>query len=222
MGLGLFGSAIARTLASAGHHVLALDRRLELVEAIGQEVEQAVQADGTDRAALEAIDIRRHGIVFVTIGDLASSILCTLVLRELGVDRIYAKINSTQQGRILLRLGAEEVLFPERDMGQRVARQASASAGVTMHIDLAQDAVLQEMVAPAALVGRSLAESDARRRFNVTVVALKRRDMQGAFSSEAIVSPPAETVVAEHDLVLVAGRTEDLARLRGDARRDER
>lgn len=98
VGLGLFGSAIARTLTTMGYDVLAIDRRLARVEAIGSAVHEAVQADATDRAALTALNIGRVPVVFVTIGDLSASILCTLALRELGVKRIITRIDSPQQG----------------------------------------------------------------------------------------------------------------------------
>lgn len=214
IGLGLFGSAIARTLAGMGHYVLAVDRRLGAVEALGLEVAEAVQADATDRAALEALRVGRYPVVFNTIGDLSASILCTLTLRELGVRRILCKINSPQQGRILSRLGAEGTLFPERDMGERVALQiAAASSMITAEIDLSRDASILEIVAPAVLVGRTLAQSDLRRRFGVTVVAVKRRPEGGELPVDVVVSPPAEYRVGRGDLILVAGRNEDLLRL---------
>jgi trk system potassium uptake protein TrkA len=214
IGLGLFGSAIARTLATMGHRVLAVDRRLPAVEALGPVVAEAVQADATDRVALEALHLTRYEVVFNTIGDLSASILCTLALRELGVRRVICKINSPQQGRILSRLGAEATLFPERDMGERVALQiAAASSTVTTQIDLARDASILEIVAPPVLAGRTLAEVDLRRRFGVTVVAVKRRPETQDLPEEVVVSPPAEFRIGRHDLVLVAGKNEDLLRL---------
>ncbi|HEX7119708.1 MAG TPA: TrkA family potassium uptake protein [Longimicrobiales bacterium] len=214
IGLGLFGSAIARTLARMGHEVLAIDRSLPLVESIGPAVAEAVQADATDRAALEALGVARRAVVFNTIGDLSASILCTLVLREIGVQRIIAKINSPEQGRILTRLGAEATLFPERDMGERIALQVSAaSSAITTKIELARDASLLEIVTPRGLAGRSLAEADVRRRYGVTVVAVKRRPAGAKVPAEVLVSPPAELRIGAHDLILVAGRNEDLLRL---------
>jgi trk system potassium uptake protein len=212
LGLGLFGTSIARTLAAMGHQVLAVDLDLGPVEAVGAEVSDAVQADATDRAALEAIQIARYRVVFVTIGDLASSILATLALRELGVRRIIAKVNSVQQGRILARLGAEDILFPERDMGERVARQVASASFVTMQIDLTRDASLLEMVPPPVIVGRTLADVDVRRRFGVTIVAVRRRNSADGLVEDALVSPPADTVIGPHDLVLVAGPNENLTR----------
>ncbi|HEX6940689.1 MAG TPA: NAD-binding protein [Longimicrobiales bacterium] len=119
LGLGLFGSAIARTPARIGRDVLAIDHSLPLVEAIGPGVAEAVQADATDRGVLEALGVARRIVVFNTIGDLSASILCTLVPREIGVRRIIAKIDPAEQGRIRMRLGAEATLSPERDMGER-------------------------------------------------------------------------------------------------------
>lgn len=213
VGLGLFGSAIARTFADQGHHVLVIDRSLDAVEAMGPAIAEAVQADATDQQTLEELGIADYPVVFNTIGDLTASILCTLALREAGVDRILAKINSPQQGRILERLGAEEVLFPERDMGERVARQvAAASTAVTTRIDLARDASMLEITAPAALAGRSLADAEVRRRFGVTVVAVKHREAPRGMPRDVIVSPPPDTVVGPHDLVLMAGENDDLLR----------
>ncbi len=214
IGLGLFGSAIARTLATMGHPVLAVDRRLAAVEALGTVVTESVQADATDRAALELLRVRRHAVVFNTIGDLSASILCTLALRELGVKRIFAKINSPQQGKILTRLGAEAILFPERDMGERVALQvAAASSTITAHIDLAPDVSIIEIVAPAVLANRTLAAADLRRRFGVTVIAVRRRKAGGEVPTEVLVSPPADLEIGPNDLIMVAGQNDALLRL---------
>lgn len=213
VGLGHFGSAIARTLAAMDHYVVAVDRSLSAVEAMGPDVDEAVQADATERETLAELGIGRYPAVFNTIGDLTASILCTLALRELGVDRILAKINSRQQGRILTRLGVDELLFPERDMGERLARQVgAASTAVTTQLDLARDASLLEIVAPTAVAGRSLAEAGVRQRYGVTVVAVKPRAEPDDVARDVLVSPPPDTVIGPHDLVLVAGRNDDLLR----------
>jgi trk system potassium uptake protein TrkA len=214
IGLGLFGSAIARTLAAAGHPVLAVDRRLAAVEALGAVVAESVQADATDKAALELLHVRRFAVVFNTIGDLSASILCTLALRELGVKRIFAKINSAQQGKILTRLGAEAILFPERDMGERVALQVAATAStITAQIELAPDVSILEIVAPPVLANRTLAAADVRRRFGVTVIAVRRRRPGGEMPTEVVVSPPADLMIGPGDLIMVAGSNEALLRL---------
>jgi len=213
IGLGLFGDAIARTLAGLGHRVLAIDRTLAAVEAVGAEVAEAVQADGTDRETLRALHIERYDAVFNTIGDLDASILCTLALRELRVRRVIAKVNSMQQARVLSRLGVQEILFPERDMGQRVARQVSAGFVLGTHFELGRGAALAEISAPAVLVGRSLAESQLRSRFGVTVVAVRRAGREPGSPGEIVVSPPADLVIGAGDRVIVAGSNDDLERL---------
>lgn len=219
IGLGLFGSAIARTLAAMGHDVLAIDRRLSLVEQIGPHVHEAVQVDATDREALAALHIERYPVVFVTLGDLTAAILCTLALRELGVKRILAKIDSPQEGRILARLGASELLFPERDMGERVARKVSSGGSVVSEIDLSHDTSLVEIPAPPALCDRSLQQADVRRAWGVTVVAIRRGPAEGATEPrEVLVSPPPDAVIRRGDMVVLAGRNEDLERLRAAVR----
>lgn len=214
IGLGLFGSAIARTLATMGHTVMAVDKRLAAVEALGSITTESVQADATDRAALELLSLERFGVVFNTIGDLSASILCTLALRELGVKRIFAKINSPQQRRILTRLGAEATLFPEQDMGERVALQVAASSStITAEIELAPDSAIIEILAPPVLVNRTLAAAGLRRRFGVTVIAVRRRGREGGLSTDVVVSPPADLVIGPTDLIMVAGSNNDLLRL---------
>src|SRR5690606_34900447 len=208
-----FGNAIARTLAELGHRVLAVDRDLAAVEDVGPEVAEAVQADATDREALRALHIGRYEVVFNTIGDLDASILCTLALRELGVRRIIAKVNSPQQARVLTRLGVEEILFPERDMGQRVARQISAGFALGAHVELGRDAAIAEIEVPGVLLGRSLAEAQLRRRYGVTVVAVRRAGREPGAPGEVLVSPPADLVIGRGDRILVAGSNSDLERL---------
>lgn len=217
VGLGLFGSAIARTLAAMGHDVLAIDRRLARVEAIGSAVHEAVQADATDRAALTAMNIGRMPVVFVTIGDLSASILCTLALRELGVGRIITRIDSPQQGRVLQRVGATDLLFPERDMGERVARQIASSSPIISEIELSHDASILEIPAPAALVDRTIEGAAIRSAWNVTVVAVKQQRGNGS-AGGVVVSPAANLMIRAGDRLVVAGRNEDIERLRAGER----
>ncbi|MGH7445769.1 MAG: potassium channel family protein, partial [Longimicrobiales bacterium] len=142
---------------------------------------------------------------------------CTLALRELGVKRIITKINSPQQGRILERLGATDLLFPERDMGERVARQVASPTSIISDIGLSHDASLLEIPAPALLLGRTLEQADIRRNWKVTVVAVRRRGESGD-PGDVVVSPPANLAIREGDFVVVAGRNEDIERLRAAKR----
>jgi len=206
IGLGRFGSSVATTLHKMGYEVLAIDNDEERVQEFSNEVTHVVQADTTDEDTLKALGIRNFDVVIVAIGaDLQANILTTLQLKELGVPYIVAKANSRLNGKMLEKLGADRVVYPERDMGQRVAHNLVSST-VMDYIELAPDLNIMEITVPQAIVGKTLAQTNLRAQYEINVVAIKRGD-------EIIVPPrPSEKILAE-DVLVVVGNIKGIQRL---------
>lgn len=201
VGLGRFGSALAKELEELDYEVLGIDNDHKLVQAHMDDLTHVVEADATDPEALG--QVLRAGMAqtaVVAIGsDLEASILATHVLvTDLGIPRVWAKAITEAHGRILQRIGAHKMIFPERDMGVRVAH--SLSGRTLDYMELEGDFALVETTAPTELVGRSLEESGVRRRHQVTVVCVKPPG--GVFTYAT-----AGTVVGPDDHLLVAGET---------------
>lgn len=206
IGLGRFGTSVAKTLHGMGYEVLAVDSRAERVQAFSDQVTQVIQADTTDEDALKAMGIRNYDVVIVAIGeDIQANILTTLQLKELGVKKIVAKARNSVHGKMLAKIGADSVVYPERDMGVRVAHSL-VSANVLDFIELSPNLSVVEVSAPKVMVGRSLAEIDLRTKFRVNVVAIKRDE-------DLIIPPPPTEKIKMGDVLVVIGANAGIQRL---------
>ncbi|NLW16845.1 MAG: TrkA family potassium uptake protein [Firmicutes bacterium] len=205
IGLGRFGSSVAKTLYSMGCQVLAIDQDEERVRAIVRAATRAVAADATDEQVLRSIGIRNFDVVIVGIGgNIQASIMITLMLKELGVKHVVAKAQSDLHGKVLYRVGADRVVFPERDMGFRVARNLFSS-NILEYIELSQDAGVVEIVAPENTIGKDLKQLDLRNRYNINVIAIKHGETIN-------ITPRADDRIHEGDVLVVIGLKEDLQR----------
>ncbi len=203
IGLGRFGSSLALTLARMGYDVLAVDTNEDKVNNIMDRVTHAVQVDAMDEQALRALGIRNFDVVIVAIGqDVQSNILVTVMLKDMGVKKVVSKAITELHGKVLERVGADKVIFPERDMGVRVA-QALVSKNIMDQINLSPDYSIIEMTAPDGLFGKTLAEGALRVKHGVTVLAIRR-------GNDVIISPGAKQVVREGDVLVVVGRNNKL------------
>lgn len=204
LGLGRFGTAVARTLFELGHYVLGVDTNESKVAGISQCCSKAVQADVTDEEALRALAIWEYDAVVVAIGNLQASLLATILLKEMGTKYVIAKAASEIHGKVLHKVGADRVVFPERDMGIRVARNLTAFR-VMDHLEVSPEFSLVELTAGKEIAGRTLRQLNLRARFGVNVLMIKK-------SAEAKYLPLADEVVEEGDVLVVGGRNEDLAK----------
>ncbi len=197
LGLGRFGAAIAESLVELGHEVLAVDSNPKRVQHFSSRLTSVVEADTTSEEALKQIGAADFDRAVVAIGsDIEASILTTAVLVDLGVQHIWAKAVTRAHGRILERVGASRVVFPEHDMGERVAHMVTGR--MVDYVELDEAFALVETVAPRELVGRTLGESKVRDRHGVTVVCVK--PLGGTFTYATAASR-----VGEGDLLVVAG-----------------
>ncbi|MBY9077375.1 TrkA family potassium uptake protein [Paenibacillus sp. HN-1] len=206
IGMGRFGSSIARALSGMGYDVLAIDADEQRVQEISAIVTHAVSADSTDEEALRALGIRNFDVVVVAIGeDIQSSILTTLILKDLGVPVILVKAKSELHGKVLSKIGADKVIYPERDMGTRVAHHL-ASPNILEYIELSPDYSILEMKAAAAMIGRNLQELDIRAKYRCNVIAIRRGD-------EMNITPNADDRLTGGDVLVIVGHKDSLTKL---------
>lgn len=206
IGLGRFGSSIARTLCEDGMEVLCIDRRLDLVEELQEHVTQVVQADSTDAEAMEALGAGDFETAFVTIGgDIKASCITTMLLKELGVKCVVAKAADEFHGRMLEKLGADKIVYPERDMGRRVAHNL-VSGNLLEYIELSPDFSMAEIVADPEWDGKPLSALNLRAKLGINVVAIRSGEETNAL-------PDSGTVVRRGDIMLVVAGEETLLRL---------
>ncbi len=205
IGLGRFGTGIVNTLMKAGNEVLAIDINEDRVNEFAESATHAVIADSTNDEALKAIGIGNFDTVIVAIGnDMQASILTTLVLTELNINKIVVKALNKRHGEVLKKVGADWVVFPETDMGERVAHQLM-SPNVLNFIELAKDYSIEEIKVPFRMIGKSLKEINIRVEFNLTVIAIKSND-------KINISPPPDEVIRERDILVMIGENKDLQR----------
>ena len=206
IGLGRFGTSVAMTLQTLGHEVLAIDSDEDRVQKLSDQVTHVVQADTTDENALHALGLRNFDAVVVAIGaDVQANVATTLLLKELGIPYIIAKARNALHGKMLEKIGADRVVYPERDMGQRVAHSL-ISSNVLDYIELSPDLSLVEVTVPGAFIGRTQQQANMRALYGVNVVAIKRFD-------KLIVPPQPDELIQESDIMIVIGSTEGLQQL---------
>jgi trk system potassium uptake protein len=199
VGLGRFGGAVAEELVGLGFEVLGVDGEERRVQQHADALTHVVQADTTDEDVLRQLGAADFHIAVVGIGsDIEASILTTAALGDLGVPNIWAKAVTTSHGRILERVGAHHVVFPEHNMGRRVAHQVGGRIVDWFQLD--ENFAMVETTAPSDLVGRTLADAGVRARYGVTVVCVNP-------SGEGFTYATADTVLQEGDLLVVAGPT---------------
>lgn len=205
VGLGRFGSALGRTLMSMGFEVLGVDASGDRVAEMAGELTQVVQADSTSERALRQIGAAEAVTVAVCIGtDIEASVLTTAALVDLGVPNIWAKAITDSHGRILQRVGAHHVVFPEAEMGNRVAHLVTGQ--IVDYVALDDDFVLAELYAPPPFRGVPLGESELRAKYKVTVVCVKPEGGQFTYADRT-------TVLSETDLIVIAGHRNDIERV---------
>lgn len=203
IGMGRFGASVAQALYSMGYDVMVMDENEERIQDHINIATHAVQADSTDEQALKEVGIRNFDVVVVAIGaDIQASILTTLILKELGVKMIVAKAQNERHGQVLYKVGADRVVFPERDMGLRVAHNL-ISPNVLDFVELAEEYSIAEVAASEAMDGKSLTELDVRARFGVNVMAIKSGN---SFN----IAPSATDTIQEGDILVVIGHNDDL------------
>lgn len=204
IGMGRFGSSVATTLYNEGVEVLAIDKSEQHIEDHKEHVTHAVIGDSTDEQTLKAVGIRNFDTVIVAIGDdIQASILTVLILKEMGVSNVVAKALNKHHAQVLFKVGADKVIFPERDMGERVAHQLMASPNVLNFIELSDDYSIEEIKLPMSMAGKNLIEINLRAKYNITVIGVKT-------ANKVDISPDPEKTLRAEDILIVLGENGDL------------
>lgn len=198
IGLGRFGSEVARELCRQGCQVLAMDVNQELVSQIANDVTHAVVGDGQDKGVLRALGVREFDCGVIAIGDdLAASVLVTMNLKELGVAQVICKAHDETHRRVLEKLGADRVVIPEQEQGARLARSLS-SRNVLDYIELSQEYGIIEIPVPGSWRDKSLKELNVRAALGLNILAIRR-------GGQINVSPGADFIFEQQDVVVVLG-----------------
>ena len=207
IGMSSFGSFLAIELAKEGVEVMAIDLDEEKIEKIKPFVNKAVIADCTERATLQKLGLSDLDGVVVSLGQLESSTLATLHLRELKIKNIISKALSEEHGKILEKIGATEVIFPEKDMAFKVARTLTHE-NILDHVPLAEGYSIVEIAAPVSFQGKSLGQLDLRRKYEVQVIVVKEM-----LPEKVVLVPMANYIIKDSDVLVIMGRDQDLKKV---------
>lgn len=220
IGVGRFGSSVALTLSRNGCEVTVIDKDKDRVQQMSDYVSSAIQLDATDEKALRSVGLEGVDVAIVSIGEqMEASILVTMALKEMGIRMVVAKALTESHGKILSRVGADKVVFPERDMGVRLAN-ALLHPSLLEHVEVSPGYNLAEFEAPKVLWNKTIGESAVRVRYGVQIIAVKRKrpglDSAGesALEEEVDLIPSAEAVIHKGDTILVIGKEENIRKFR--------
>lgn len=203
IGLGRFGGSVCKELKRLGHEVLAIDSDEERVNAYAALSTYAVQTNATDENALNSLGIRNFDYVIVAIGDnIQSSILCTLLLKELGVKNVWVKAQSNYHHKVLEKIGADRIIHPEYDMGIRIAHYL-VSEKIIDYIELSPDYSIVELKATTKVTNYSIADLNVRAKYGCTILGIKRGE-------DIIISPHPSEFIQEKDILIIVGRNNEL------------
>ena len=209
IGLGIFGFNIAKDLYENGMEVIAVDKDKEVIQRIKDFSTKAVLADGTDKEVMESIGIQEDDIVIISFGEnLAASTLITLHLKEMRVKNIIVKAPNEDHKRVLEKVGATEVIIPEREMADKVAKSI-ISPNILDYIPLSEDYTISEVVPPASFMGKTIGELRLRTKYHVEVIAV--REM---LPDRIRMVPKADFVIKDSDILVVIGKTADVQKIK--------
>ena len=209
IGLGIFGFNIVKDLYENGFEVVAIDKNKEVIQKIRDFSTKAILADGTDKEVMESIGIQQDDVVIVSFGeDLAASTLITLHLKEMKVKHIIVKAPNEDHKHVLEKVGATEVIIPEREMADKVAKSL-ISPNVLDYIPLSNEYTICEIVPPPSFMGKSIAELHLRSKYHIEVIAV--REM---LPERLTMVPRADFVIKDSDVLVVIGREGDIQKIR--------
>ena len=198
IGLGRFGTSVAKTLYEAGENILGIDVSEELVQdRINNNIlKNAIIGDASDGKILKDIGAENFDVAFVCIGDIEASVMIALNLKELGIKSIIAKAINKKHGKVLTKIGATEIVYPEEHMGKRIA-ELTMNTDVIEHLKFTDNFVLVEVKAPSLFWNNSLIKLDVRNKYNINIVGIKKA------KGEFLPNPNASVVIEEGDILVI-------------------
>jgi len=208
IGLGIFGFNLTKSLYESGLDVVAIDKNKELVQQIKEYCTKAVLADATSRDVMDSLGLHENDVVIISFGeDLAASTLTTLHLKEMKVKTIIVKAPNEDHKRVLEKIGATEVIIPEKEMADKIARSL-ISPNVLDYIPLSEDYTISEIVPPASFYGKSIGDLHLRAKFHVEVIAVKEM-----LPDRIRMVPRADFVIKDSDILVIIGKTADVEKI---------
>jgi len=209
IGLGIFGFNIVRELYEGGFEVIAVDKHKEAVQRVRDCCTKAIVADGTDKEIMDAIGIQEEDVVIISFGeDLAAATLTTLHLRQMKVKTIIVKAPNEEHKLILEKVGATEVMIPEKEVAHKVAKSL-ISPNVLDYLPLSDDYMISEMAPPNSFLGKSISDLQLRSRYHIEVIAI--RDI---VSDKVTMVPGADFVIKDGDVLVVVGKEKDIQQIK--------
>ena len=198
IGLGRFGTSVAKTLYEAGENILGIDVSEELVQdRINNNIlKNAIIGDASDGKILKDIGAENFDIAFICIGDIEASVMIALNLKELGIKSIIAKAINKKHGKVLTKIGATEIVYPEEHMGKRIA-ELTMNTDIIEHLKFTDNFVLVEVKAPSIFWNNSLIKLDVRNKYNINIVGIKKS------KGEFLPNPTANVVIEEGDVLVI-------------------
>lgn len=198
IGLGRFGTSVAKTLYEAGENILGIDVSEELVQdRINNNIlKNAIIGDASDGKILKDIGAENFDVAFVCIGDIEASVMIALNLKELGIKSIIAKAINKKHGKVLTKIGATEIVYPEEHMGKRIA-ELTMNTDIIEHLKFTDNFVLVEVKAPSIFWNNSLIKLDVRNKYNINIVGIKKS------KGEFLPNPTANVVIEEGDVLVI-------------------
>jgi len=220
IGLGRFGSSIARALSEKKFEVLAIDEDENRVREMEGVVSQAVVMDATDEKGLKELGVADFDTAIVSMGEtIEDSIMITLTLKEMGIRQVIVKAKSDLHSRILKKVGADRITFPEREMAEKLA-ESLASPKIFDFIELSKTHGIVEMVVPKKIVDNTLRDLQLRAKYRVSVIAIKRKipyskpDGSTDFKEEIIIGPGSDDELISGDVLVLLGKNADLEKIK--------
>jgi len=220
IGLGTFGNTLCETLVAEGVEVIAVDNNIKNIESIEKDVSMAFLIDAKNQESIDSLPIAEIDYAICCIGDdMQSSLLATLHLKEKGISNVIARAISPHHAKILKAIGADEIIFPEEDLGKRLA-QRLANGHVYNYIPLSDNHLIVELKPTEFIIGKTLEELKLRENYNINIVAIKQkipsltRDNENIFVEKIIDVPTPKHIVSDVDILVIVGSVPNIERFK--------
>ena len=206
IGAGKFGASIATTFFKLGHDVMVVDENEDALKNISDSITHAIIGNAADEKTMESLGVNNFDVIVISMGsDIQSSMLITIMIKELGAKYIVAKAQNDLHAKVLKKIGADKIIFPERDMGVRLA-QSLFSTNIMDYIELSKEYSLMEVAPFSDWIGCSLMDLSLRKNYGINIVAIKKEE-------EINLTPTADTIIGENDTLIVVGNNGDLRKI---------
>jgi trk system potassium uptake protein TrkA len=210
IGLGNFGYYVAKSLFEEGKEVVGVDRNKDRVQRLQEFCSYAMVGDATEKSVLESVGVEKGDWVIVSLGDnISASVLVTLYLRDMHIENIHVKIISEDHGRVLERIGAKEIIFPEKDLAQKLAK-TFLSPNLIDYLPLGDEYNIVEIAPPKDFVGKTLAALNIRGKYNISILAVR-----GLVPETMTMNPGGGFTVKDSDILIALGKPGDIEKIRG-------